>query len=154
MYWLFKESEQKRIRKLIDDLVISLSSINHKPPHADQVFPFQGRKAINHAKTVINILTSQEETICDPFLGSGSFAYAGAMLKRNVIVNEFELYTNQMAYNPFNLPNKEDLKSSFDSYYKQVKPYIDNLYRTKCKCGQILPLDSLFLTESLKVTQK
>lgn len=144
MYWLFKESEQKRIRKLIDDLVISLSSINHKPPHADQVFPFQGRKAINHAKTVINILTSQEETVCDPFLGSGSFAYAGAMLKRNVIVNEFELYTNQMAYNPFNLPNKEDLKSSFDRYYKQVKPYIDNLYRTKCKCGQILPLDSLF----------
>src|SRR5690554_2153758 len=93
MYWLLSEEQQGNVRKVVDNLVISLSKVNNKPPHADQVFPFQGRKAIDHAKTVITALTNENDSICDPFVGSGSFGYAGAMLKRKVYINEFEPYT-------------------------------------------------------------
>ncbi|WP_051435475.1 restriction endonuclease [Shewanella fidelis] len=148
MYWLFSEEKQKEIRELIDNLVMSLSEVNHKPPHQDQVFPFQGRKAINHAKTVIDALTSEGDIICDPFVGSGSFAYAGAMCDRNVLANEFEVYTNRMAFAPFSLPDKQELINSFNEFVSHIRPYIDNLYRTRCVCGQILPLDSLFFDRS------
>jgi len=80
MYWLLNEEKRREIRGVVDNLVMSLSRINHKPPHSDQVFPFQGRKAIDHAKTVINLLTTENQSICDPFVGSGSFAYAGALV--------------------------------------------------------------------------
>jgi HJR/Mrr/RecB family endonuclease len=144
MYWLLSKEKQMETREIIDDLVISLSKTNHKPPHHDQVFPFQGRKAIDHAKIVIKVLTKENNSICDPFLGSGSFAYAGAMLNRKVYANEYEPYTNRMAYTPFDLPNLQVLKDLFDDFIIHIKPKVDNFYRTKCICGEILPLDSLF----------
>lgn len=144
MYWLLKADKQKEVRQVIDKLVISLSEVNHKPPHSDQVFPFQGRKAINHAKTVITSLSSKNDTVCDPFAGSGSFAYAAAMCARNVLANEFEPYTYRMANSAFDLPDLEVLKTSFDAYIIYVKDFIDYIYRTRCNCGEILPLDSLF----------
>jgi restriction system protein len=144
MYWLLSKKKQKEIRELMDNLVQSLSIVNHKPPHKDQVFPFQGRKAINHAKTVIELLTNEDSTICDPFSGSGSFLYAGLMLDRIVYGNEYEPYTYNTSSSPFSLPDEELLIEEFDNYYLKTKPHIDNLYRTQCTCGNILPLDSLF----------
>lgn len=148
MYWLLKEEKQKEVREIIDDLIFSLSTVNHKPPHKDQVFPFQGRKAIDHAMKVIDVLTSEGGTICDPFVGSGSFAYAGAKTKRKVLANEFEPYTNRMAYSPFSLPNKDEVKTDFFDFVCHVRPYVDHLYRTRCVCGEIFPLDSLFYDRS------
>jgi len=144
MYWLLSEKKQKNVRGIVDNLVISLSSIGNKPPHADQVFPFQGRKAIEHAKTVITALTDETASICDPFVGSGTFGYAGALLNRKIYVNEYEPYTYRMAKAPFNLPKQETLESNFDLFIDKITPYIANLYRTQCDCGEILPLDSLF----------
>ncbi len=144
MYWLLNEDKQKAIRESIDSLVLSLSEINYKAPHKDQVFPFQGRKAIDHAKMVIQSLSSDQDSISDPFSGSGSFAYAGAQLKRTVFSNEYEPYTARMAYTPFNLPDKKLLTDTFQDLVTTLKPSTDHYYRTQCECGEILPLDSLF----------
>lgn len=150
MYWLLEENKQKEIRDKINHLVISLSEVNNKPCHKDQIFPFQGRKAIEHAKTVINILSPDGNSICDPFAGSGSFAYAAASLGKNVYANEYEPYTHRMAYTPFDLPNKNYLIESFQNFVSQIKPQIDYYYRTQCDCGEILPLDSLFFDRQPK----
>jgi restriction system protein len=125
MYWLLSKEKQKEVRELIDNLVISLSEVNHKPPHADQVFPFQGRKAINHAKTAIELLTKEDDIICDPFIGSGSFIYAASMLNRIVLGNEYEPYTNRMAFTPYNLPKPENLDIAFEDFVAKIKPQID-----------------------------
>lgn len=148
MYWLLSKKQQSKVRGIIDNLVMSLSSVSNKPPHADQVFPFQGRKAIEHAKTVITALTNEGESICDPFVGSGSFGYAGAILKRNVYINEFEPYTYRMTKSPFYLPNIENLNNDFDRFLANISPVINNFYRTKCTCGENLVLDSLFFDRS------
>jgi len=57
MYWLLNENKQKEVRLLIDNLVITLSEIENKVPHKDQTFPFQGRKVIKHAETIIRVLS-------------------------------------------------------------------------------------------------
>ncbi|CAK2091948.1 restriction system protein [Vibrio crassostreae] len=143
MYWLLDSEQQKIIRDKIDQLVISLSKVKHKPQQSDQVFPFQGRKAINHAKVVINNLTNEGDNVCDPFCGSGSFSYAGAMLNRNVFANEYEPYTYRMSKSPFSLPDEELLSHSFDGFVNKIKDTVDYFYRTKCDCGEVLPLNSL-----------
>ncbi|TLX26585.1 hypothetical protein FE904_06955 [Chryseobacterium indologenes] len=144
MYWLLNIEKQKEVRELMDSLVINLSSINHKPPHSDQVFPFQGRKAINHAKSVIQILTSTGQSVCDPFSGSGSFLYAGAMLGRNVLGNEYEPYTYRTSNTPFSLPTKSTVVEDFSNFLNLVRTEVEYYYRTKCYCGEIIPFDSLF----------
>jgi len=49
-----------------------------------------------------------------------------------------------MAFAPFNIPDKQLLLDAFYKYIQRIKPQIDYYYRTKCTCGEILPLDSLF----------
>ncbi|CAR46177.1 TPA: restriction endonuclease [Proteus mirabilis] len=143
MYWLFSKEKQKAVREKIDRLVLTLSDINHKPPHADQLFPFQGRKAINHAKSVIDILTEAEDTVCDPFSGSGSFAYAASLMNRNVYANEYEPYTYKMVQLPFNLPDKNELISTFEQLIKIARPQTEYYYRSMCSCGEKITIDSL-----------
>ncbi len=144
MYWLLNENKQKEVRLLIDNLVVTLSKIENKVPHNDQIFPFQGRKVVKHAEAIISTLTNEGEIICDPFIGSGTFAYASAFNNRVIYANEYEPYTCRMAFAPFSLPPKQLLQDTFDQYIKKIKPKIDYYYRTKCTCGEILPLDSLF----------
>lgn len=144
MYWLLTPEKQKEVRSIIDHLVLTISEVNHKPPHSDQIFPFQGRKAINHAKSVIELLTDPASTVCDPFTGSGSFSYAGATLGRHVFSNEYEPYTHKMIKLPFSLPNKTELRDSLNSLLSAVKPKSDYYYRSKCNCGENIVIDSLF----------
>ena len=144
MYWLLSDAGKAKVRTKIDALVFELAHIDHTPPHADQIFPFQGRKAIEHAKTVIELLSDENDLICDPFVGSGSFAYAASQQDREVSANEFEIYTYEMAKLPFSLPDKDKLLKSFFNFIQKVKPQIDHWYRTKCPCGAILPIESLF----------
>lgn len=144
MYWLFDKEKQKKVREEMDKLVVSLSVVNHKPPHADQIFPFQGRKAINHAKTVIELLTKENEKICDPFVGSGSFAYAASFARRIVYANEYEPYTFKMAKLPYLMPSYEELNSAYNKLIDLVKDKINYYYRSRCVCGRQIVIDSLF----------
>ncbi|MFB2648086.1 restriction endonuclease [Shewanella mangrovisoli] len=144
MYWLFSKEKQKIVREQIDKLVLTLSEVNHNPPHSDQLFPFQGRKAINHAKSVIDVLTIEDDVVCDPFSGSGSFVYAASLMNRSVYANEFEPYTYKMIQLPFNLPDKTELTSAFKKLIIQVRPKIEHFYRSQCTCGEKIIIDSLF----------
>lgn len=144
MYWLFNPEKQRDIRTKIDSLVIELSKVKHKPPHADQLFPFQGRKAINHAKTVIENLTEQSDTVCDPFVGSGSFGYASAQLGRYTLINEFEPYTHRMMSAPYVLPDEEELEQAFQFVEKAISKITNHYFRSICACGAPIIVDSIF----------
>ncbi|GHT68836.1 hypothetical protein FACS1894110_17240 [Spirochaetia bacterium] len=144
MYWLLEKSKQKEVPETLDNLVNRLSIISSEPTHKDQVFPFQGRKAIEHAKEIINTLTSENDIICDPFAGSGSFMYAASMLNRKIAASEYEIYTNRMGLSPYFLPKKEELIKKYEELIEMVTPDINHYYRTKCKCGNIIVIESLF----------
>ncbi|MFT4757409.1 MAG: hypothetical protein ACI91R_002063, partial [Vicingaceae bacterium] len=144
MYWLLDKERQGALRAKIDKLVIELSNTSHKPPHSDQIFPFQGRKAITHAQLVINVLTEENDSICDPFVGSGSFGYAAAQLGRKVYVNEYEPYTFKISSAPFKLPPRDELTETFSILIKEAKSALDYYYRSKCVCGEDIVIDSLF----------
>ncbi|MGI5308184.1 restriction endonuclease [Rheinheimera sp. WS51] len=144
MYWLFDKNKQKAIRQQIDELVLKLSIVAYKPPHADQIFPFQGRKAIEHAKTVICALSEPGEVICDPFVGSGSFGYAAGQLERQVYVNEYEPFTFRMMVSAFQAPEEWKIDENFKAFVDIVAPITDYYYRSKCVCGHEIVVDSLF----------
>ncbi|KOY64015.1 hypothetical protein AM629_00860 [Photorhabdus heterorhabditis] len=144
MYWLLSEEKQKKVRELVDQVVLALSDIPHKPPHTDQIFPFQGRKAINHAKTVINILTDVDAVVCDPFVGSGSFGYASVLLGRHTLVNEYEPYTYRMMSAPYDLPERYELEVAFKQVIPLLQSITDYYYRTICTCGHSIVSDSYF----------
>ncbi|ENC9836624.1 restriction endonuclease [Vibrio fluvialis] len=148
MYWLFSQEKQKEIREKVDNLVLSLSDVSHKPEEKDKLFPFQGRKAIEHAKKVIETLTDEDQVVCDPFAGSGSFVYAASELGRKTYANEYEPYTFKMASLPYRLPNKNELEETFVALVESIEPNINYYYRSICSCGESITIDSLFFDRS------
>jgi len=145
MYWLFNEETQTRIRQEVEALVLTLSELDNNPVQDDQLFPFVGRKDRRIAAEVVKGLTKINEKVCDPFAGSGMLAYATEQEQRVVLANEYEIYTNRMANAPWRLPTDLDkLKATYQEYIKEIKPSLDELYKTICVCGHTHVLDSLF----------
>ena len=145
MYWLFDETKQEQVRSEIESLVFQLSKLSTRPTQEDQLFPFVGRKDRRKSAELIKCLTKEKETVCDPFAGSGMLVYAAVQENRNVLANEFELYTNRMANAPWKLPSdKDSLMQSFNTFCEAIESEMKELYRTVCVCGYIHVLDSLF----------
>lgn len=143
MFWLFEEIEQNNIRNTVDKLVHELSTIIGNP-HIDQLFPYVGRKDRRKAERAIGILSEANNLVIDPFVGSGTFAYACANLGRNFKGNEWEPYANRMANAPWRLPTYDDIESAMNSLQESIENRLNYLYRIFCDCGQIHVLDSLF----------
>ena len=143
MYWLLDKGSQQKVRDDIDGLVNSLSTIKSKVAHSDQIFPFQGRKLITQAKTTIEILSNNEAVVVDPFMGSGSFAYAASFLRRKVSANEFEPYTFLMASAPYRF-GLYGYSTAYKSFLTKARQLIEHYYHTTCTCGNVIAMDSLF----------
>lgn len=143
MYWLLTNSQQNKIRKTIDELVVELSSIVGNP-QIDQLFPYVGRKDRRKAQSVINILTSSNGVVVDPFVGSGIFVYAGCSIKRICIANEWEPYAFRMSTAPWRLPARDKINVELKSLLNDIKPELDYLYKTICSCNYPHVLDTLF----------
>lgn len=145
MYWLFNEETQTRIRQEVEALVLTLSELDNKPVQDDQLFPFVGRKDRRIAAEVVKGLTKINENVCDPFTGSGMLAYATEQEQRTVLANEYEIYTNRMANAPWRIPTDVDsLNELYEKFIQEIKPALDELYKTICVCGHTHVLDSLF----------
>jgi len=143
MYWLLDDNSQNKLRTDIDKLVETLSEISGNP-HADQLFPYVGRKDRRKAIAAVEILTNKDGLVVEPFAGSGTIAYGIWKSGRQCFANEWEPYACRMANAPLRLPNKKTIHSSLLKLSKTVGTYCSMLYKTKCSCGHIHVLDSLF----------
>lgn len=145
MYWLLDFSYQEELRQKIIRLQTELLQPEPRE-QSEQVFPFIGRKSRKVASSIINSLTREEGEVCDPFGGSGTFAYAGLDCNRTVSFNEWEPYAFRMATTPFaGVPDESDFRTSLELFSQKAKPIIEQIYRTRCPiCQREFTFDALF----------
>ena len=143
MYWLLDHENQQIVRGVLDRLVNGLSNEMTRTVHSDQIFPFQGRKSIAQAKFTIEVLSDDGGLVVDPFMGSGSFAYAASFSGRKVIANEFEPYTYMMATAPYKF-DEHGYAEACLNFLKKGRQLLEHYYHTTCTCGNVIAMDSLF----------
>lgn len=145
MYWLLDYAEQEELRQLIIKLQTEIMQ-SHKRDQKEQIFPFIGRKNRDIAGVVIKNLTTGTDIICDPFCGSGTFAYAALDFNRIVKINEWEPYAFRMMTAPFRgVPQQGKFEQAYEKFCAIVQPQIKKIYKTQCpKCGAALIYDAIF----------
>jgi len=143
MYWLLDEEEQKRLRQVVRLVTTELATITSNP-QIDQLFPYVGRKDRRKAEIIVRLLSPDNGVVCDPFSGSGVLSYAMATLGRQIEVNEWEPYANRISSAPWRMPAKNEVQTEYKALIKKIKPELDNLYQTKCVCGNTHIFHSLF----------
>jgi len=144
MYWLFDGDKRFKLREEIERLVLALSEAGIRPSQQDQLFPFVGRKDRRKAAEIVKTLSEERQTVCDPFAGSGILAYATAQENRQLLANEYEIYSNRMAGAPWRLPEESELEGAYKTFCDTIQADMDELYRTICVCGHLHVLHSLF----------
>ena len=130
MYWLLDYAEQENLRQQMIRLQTSIAG-NQQRDQSEQLFPFIGRKSRSIARTLIENLTREGDTVVDPFGGSGTFAYAALDARRRMLFNEWEPYAYQMATAPFRgIPSEEDINAALEQIAQLVMPVINDIYKT------------------------
>lgn len=143
MYWLLQENKQQEIRKMIEDLTLSLANVSGNPQE-DQIFPYVGRKDRRKGIKAVEYLCPQNGVVIEPLSGSGSLVYATAESNRTVYANEWEPYAWRMSNAPWRLPAEKELNEAVDVVKQIMDPVSHWLYKTICVCGNEHVLDSLF----------
>ena len=147
MYWLLDIEEQEKVREKIENIEKILSIYSPKRDQTEQVFPFNGRKDRTIAGLIISSLTEgNSNTICDPFVGSGTFAYSALDHGCNVLANEWEPFAHRMLSAPFSTtPSSEHISQALKTIDDKVASKMFNLYKTRCpRCGKELMFESIF----------
>ena len=145
MYWLLDYQKQEEVRQKIIDLQIDISTLRQRD-QKEQIFPFVGRKDRTIASAVIEHLTVTDDLVCDPFCGSGTFAYAALDTRRRASINEWEPYAFRLSTAPFRGVTDEALyQFERERFVQTVKPVMELIYKTRCsECGHELMFEGLF----------
>jgi restriction system protein len=145
MYWLLDYAFQEELRQQINNMQTELLHYNTRM-QSEQIFTFNGRKSRSIASSIIRNLTTDNDVICDPFGGSGTFAYAGLDCDRVVLFNEWEPYAYRMATAPLRgIPGQTEYIASIEQFSQAVIPTINQIYKTRCPvCESELTFDALF----------
>lgn len=145
MYWLLDYAEQENIRQKMIRLQTNIVG-NQQRDQSEQLFPFIGRKSRSIARTLVENLTQEGDTVADPFGGSGTFAYAALDSGRHMLFNEWEPYAYKMATAPFRgIPAETDIAAALTQIAQSVMPVMDDIYKTRCpNCGAEFQFDGLF----------
>lgn len=107
---------------------------NSIPLNTKSIFNFKGRKSEKIAKIVIEHLTNENSKVCDPFLGTGTFAIASSSIPRETTGIELDNYTYSVVNSTISKINYSKLNDLFQTVKKVVFDDIMKLYETKC-CG-------------------
>lgn len=144
MYWLLDLETQNAVQDRIIKLDGSL--LAQKREQLEQVFPFVGRKSRGISRRIIEALTDPEGVVCDPFLGSGTFAYAALDLDRSVVANEWEPFAYRMSTLPLReFPSIDEIDAACEQLEASIGPKMFEIYKTKCPhCGAEFMFDGLF----------
>jgi len=145
MYWLLDYEKQEEVRQTIISLQSALPAVNQKN-QKEQTFPFIGRKDRNIARIIIENLSEYKGVVCDPFSGSGTFAYAALDAGRNVKINEWEPYAFRLSTSPFReLPKIDKIFKEMTRFSETVEPIMNEIYKTRCPaCGREFMFEGLF----------
>ena len=97
---------------------------------------YWAKKPHNLIANFIKRFSSPGDIVIDTFCGSGVTVIESVRLKRRAIgvdINPIAILITQMGLSPVDI---EILKQCFSTLKTEIKPTIDNLYRTECpKCG-------------------
>lgn len=145
MYWLLPQDDYSHIRNVVTALTRELALITEREQR-DQVFPFNGRKDRRIARTIIRYLSSEADTVCDPFGGAGIFAYAALDENRRILYNEWEPYAFRLSTSPFRpVPSAEEINGAIEELDRLIGNDMRMLYRTICpRCNRVHVMDGLF----------
>ena len=90
-----------------------------------QISPYIGKMKSSMTSVIINSFTNKEETIYDPFCGSGTVAFEAWAKGRNIIANDLSPYAYALTYAKlFPYLNIEDAMTELDSVAELVHPLI------------------------------
>ncbi|QGH20199.1 restriction endonuclease [Clostridium butyricum] len=118
------------------NLVDVISDIeNNIPLSTKSVFNFKGRKSEEIAKLVIEHLTDKNSVVCDPFIGTGTFAIASSSIPRETVGIELDNYTYSVVSTLLENIDFNKLTEMFKSVKDEVFGDIMDLYTTFC-CGE------------------
>lgn len=149
MYWLLDYTKQEDLRQQIINLQTTIIQ-EHRREQSEQVFPFIGRKSRNIATSIINTLAIEGDVVCDPFGGSGTFAYAALDSGKKVFFNEWEPFAFRLSTSPFRgVPSDIEYSQALSYFINIVEPIMANIYKTRCPiCGKEFMFDSIFFDRS------
>ncbi|NJC21463.1 restriction system protein [Arthrobacter pigmenti] len=147
MYWLFDDETRESVRKTVELLVESLSTVSGST-QSDQLFPYVGRKDFRKASIVVDTLSAASDTIVDPFSGSGIFTYAAVAQKRNILSNEWEPFAHRMSTAPWRVPASAKVTTARNKLVDRLTPRMNYLYRAICPCGHEHVIDTQFFDRS------
>jgi len=145
MFWLLPLDKQELLRNKIEKLSDSLLAAKVEPEYIyRRAFIFSGRKSNAVSKVTIKELTSKNEVIYDPFMGSGTFIFEALKLKRHIIGNDIDSYSYFLVSILLRKFSKEEINNKFNIIEDKVKNEIMVLYRSKCSCGEPVFINKLF----------
>lgn len=117
-----------RIKDAIEDVS------NIVPNEMRTTFNFKGRKSPNVAEKVIEAVCEKEDSLYDPFMGSGSFVYAAMGKVKKVYATELDNYTFNAVSSLMNKIDMLKLNDLFATVKDKIYNDIMALYETSC-CG-------------------
>jgi len=119
-----------------DMLTTAVSNIENKIDGTiKSSFSFKGRKSPAIIEAVISAFTNEEDSVLDPFIGSGTTILATQKINRKLSGSELDNYTYHVTKHLFEERNGIELERMFKLVENQVRSDIQKLYETSC-CGE------------------
>lgn len=117
--------------------------INPSPhPKHYLMHKYWGRKAHNVINDYINKYTSKNQTVLDPFMGSGVVVIEAAKLGRKAIGIDINPLSKLIVDNSVSQINLEDLKFCYLNIYQKMKAEFAWYYQTECpKCKKLSEIE-------------
>lgn len=129
-------------KQIPEDIILKLNRMkvaietvpNIVPKEMRTTFNFKGRKSPLIAGKVIETVCSKNDTLYDPFMGSGSFVYAAMGKVKKIFATELDNYTFHAVSALMNKIDMRKTEQLFQMVKKDVYEKIMSLYETRC-CG-------------------
>lgn len=117
----------------IKDYLVNLS--NTVPQNMKETFNFKGRKSPIIAAKVMEIMFEVDTIMYDPFMGAGSFIYAGMGKAKKIFGTELDNYTFSVVHMLMSKLDLIKLEEMFIKIKEDAYEDIMELYETTC-CGE------------------
>lgn len=128
-----KKINSQQITDIISNVLQDTENII--PSVMRKTYSFKGRKSPEVIAKVLNVFTNPDDTILDPFIGSGTTIIGSQLAKRKLIGTELDQFTYSIDKVLFEKVDYQELKNVLKKVEDDSKDYILDLYETEC-CGQ------------------
>ncbi|KNY30475.1 restriction endonuclease [Pseudobacteroides cellulosolvens] len=124
------------VKKKLNKIKFAIEEIpNTVPSEMRTTFNFKGRKSPAIAEKVIKTICNENDSLYDPFMGSGSFVFAAMGNVKKIYGTELDNYTFFAVEALMTKADMAKLAELFQQVKDNVYKKIMNLYAASC-CGQ------------------